>query len=235
MQKQKRTIRMRILGCLFATAFLCIGCAGQKEASLDMLQEETDSAKEELPVIQGTQDEASRQQETGQEPAQEVRTIPPDADAEQIYVQVNGAVEKPGVYQMEAGGRIFQAIELAGGMTQEAAPQSLNQAAVAADGQVITVYTYQEWEEIQNSAGTLPEGALTQTAADMQGIQDDRVNINTADLDTLCGIPGIGQTRARDIISYREQNGAFERIEDIQKVSGIKEGLFNRIKDKIKV
>lgn len=208
MQKQKRTIKTRILGCLFVTAFLCIGCAGQKEASLDMLQE------------------------TGQESAQEVRTIPPDADVEQIYVQVNGAVEKPGVYQMEAGGRIFQAIELAGGMTQEAAPQSLNQAAVAADGQVITVYTYQEWEEIQNSAEPLPEDALTQTAADMQ---DDRVNINTADLDTLCGIPGIGQTRARDIISYREQNGAFERIEDIQKVSGIKEGLFNRIKDKIKV
>lgn len=232
MQKQKRIIRMRILGCLFATAFLCVGCAGQKGTSLDMLQEETDSAGEALLVIQGTQDEASRQQETGQESAQEARTIPSDADVEQIYVQVNGAVEKPGVYQMEAGGRIFQAIELAGGMTQEAAPQSLNQAAVAADGQVITVYTYQEWEEIQNSAGKLPEDILTQNAAD---IQDDRVNINTADLDTLCGIPGIGQTRARDIITYREQNGAFERIEDIQKVSGIKEGLFNRIKDKIKV
>lgn len=232
MQKRKKNIKTRILGCLFATAFLCIGCAGQRETSLDMLQEETGGAKEESLVIQETQDEASTQQDTGQKPAQEASAIPSQADAQQIYVQVNGAVKMPGVYQMEAGGRIFQAIELAGGMTQEAAPQSLNQAAVAADGQVITVYTYQEWEEMQNSAGTLPKDALTQTAADMQ---DDRVNINTADLDTLCGIPGIGQTRARDIISYREQNGAFERIEDIQKVSGIKEGLFNRIKDKIKV
>lgn len=66
-------------------------------------------------------------------------------------------------------------------------------------------------------------------------LSDGRVNINTATAEQLCTIPGIGETRAQSIITYREQNGLFTTIEEIKNVSGIKEGLFQKIKEKIKV
>ena len=113
-------------------------------------------------------------------------------------------------------------------MTDEAATESLNQAQEVTDGQMIVLYTHAEWEKLQES-GALPEEALATEDA------DGRVNINTAGVEELCTISGIGKSRAESIVTYREQNGAFGSIEDIMKVSGIKDGLFQKIKDKIKV
>ena len=144
-----------------------------------------------------------------------------------IKVFVCGAVEQPGVYSVPAGSRLFEAIGLAGGMRADADPDYLNQARVLTDGEQIRVPTRAETEGMETPPA--------QTSAVGGGSSDGKVNINTADIEELQTLSGIGETRAKAIISYRETNGAFERIEDIMNVSGIKTALFNTIKDDITV
>ncbi len=143
---------------------------------------------------------------------------------DEIYVYVCGAVEKPGVYKLDTGSRVFEAVEKAGGLNREAAEDAVNQALALADGDEIRIPTKEEAEKAEN---VRPAGTDTEA-------EDGRVNINTASASELTGISGIGKTRAEAIISYRENNGAFAGIEDIKKVPGIKDGLFNKIKEKIR-
>lgn len=137
-----------------------------------------------------------------------------------IYVQVSGAVGKPGVYELSEGSRVFEAIALAGGLTDQANGRLLNQAAPLSDGQMI--YVYAQGEEPEETA-----------AQDTK--EDGRVNLNTASLEELLGLPGIGQAKAEGILAYRETHGGFGRIEDVMEIEGIKEGVFSKIKDRIKV
>lgn len=162
-----------------------------------------------------------------------------------IYVDVCGAVANPGVFQLAAGSRVFQAIEAAGGYLPEAALTCVNRAGVLTDGQQLYILTQEEMErqgldpaemakasdgQMNGSAGT---GQNTGMAAQVQ--QDNRININTADEAQLTTLTGIGATRAQAIITYREENGPFAAIEDIMNVQGIKEGTFAKIKDEIVV
>lgn len=162
-----------------------------------------------------------------------------------IYVDVCGAVANPGVFQLAAGSRVFQAIEAAGGYLPEAALTCVNRAGVLIDGQQLYILTQEEMErqgldpaemakasdgQMNGSAGT---GQNTGMAAQVQ--QDNRININTADEAQLTTLTGIGATRAQAIIAYREENGPFAAIEDIMNVQGIKEGTFAKIKDEIVV
>ena len=162
-----------------------------------------------------------------------------------IYVDVCGAVANPGVFQLAAGSRVFQAIEAAGGYLPEAALTCVNRAGVLTDGQQLYILTQEEMErqgldpaeivkasdgQMNGSAGT---GQNTGIAAQVQ--QDNRININTADEAQLTTLTGIGATRAQAIIAYREENGPFAAIEDIMNVQGIKEGTFAKIKDEIVV
>lgn len=162
-----------------------------------------------------------------------------------IYVDVCGAVANPGVFQLAAGSRVFQAIEAAGGYLPEAALTCVNRAGVLTDGQQLYIITQEEMErqgldpaemagasdgQMNGSAGT---GQNTGMTAQVQ--QDNRININTADEAQLTTLTGIGATRAQAIIAYREENGPFAAIEDIMNVQGIKEGTFAKIKDEIVV
>ena len=162
-----------------------------------------------------------------------------------IYVDVCGAVANPGVFQLAAGSRVFQAIEAAGGYLPEAALTCVNRAGVLTDGQQLYILTQEEMErqgldpaemagasdgQMNGSAGT---GQNTGMAAQVQ--QDNRININTANEAQLTTLTGIGATRAQAIIAYREENGPFAAIEDIMNVQGIKEGTFAKIKDEIVV
>lgn len=162
-----------------------------------------------------------------------------------IYVDVCGAVVNPGVFQLAAGSRVFQAIEAAGGYLPEAALTCVNRAGVLTDGQQLYILTQEEMErqgldpaemsgasdgQMNGSAGT---GQNTGMTAQVQ--QDNRININTADEAQLTMLTGIGATRAQAIIAYREENGPFAAIEDIMNVQGIKEGTFAKIKDEIVV
>ena len=162
-----------------------------------------------------------------------------------IYVDVCGAVANPGVFQLAAGSRVFQAIEAVGGYLPEAALTCVNRAGVLTDGQQLYILTQEEMErqgrdpvemagasdgQMNGSAGT---GQNTGMTAQVQ--QDNRININTADEAQLTTLTGIGATRAQAIIAYREENGPFAAIEDIMNVQGIKEGTFAKIKDEIVV
>jgi competence protein ComEA len=168
-----------------------------------------------------------------------------ETQPEMIYVDVCGAVANPGVFQLAAGSRVFQAIEAAGGYLPEAVQNCVNRAGVLTDGQQLYILTQEEMErqgldpaemagasdgQMNGSAGT---GQNTGIAAQAQ--QDNRININTADETQLTTLTGIGATRAQAIIAYRQEHGPFAAIEDIMNVQGIKEGTFAKIKDEIVV
>ena len=137
-------------------------------------------------------------------------------EADLICVFVGGAVSDSGVYLLPQGSRLYEAIEAAGGMAEDADPYYLNQAKILEDAEQIIVLTTQEVQERK---------------AEEAGL----VNINTADVSQLMQLNGIGQSRAEAIVAYREQCGQFKQIEDIQQVTGIKSGLYEKIKDKITV
>ena len=134
------------------------------------------------------------------------------------FVQVSGAVNSPGVYELGGESRVFHAILMAGGYKEDADLSGLNQAEKISDGQKIVIKTRDE---------AAMEAA---TSAD-----DGKVNINTADAKTLMTLPGIGESKANSIIKYRESKGSFNSIEDIKNISGIKDGVYNKIADSIKV
>lgn len=139
-----------------------------------------------------------------------------------IVVDICGAVVRPGVYELEEGMRVCDAVEAAGGLLEDADQASLNQAAVLQDAEKICVYTREE----------AAQGISGQTSGNGGS---GKVNINTADTAQLCTLSGIGASRAADIIAYREANGGFQSIEDIMNVSGIKEATFQKIRDEIAV
>ena len=137
-----------------------------------------------------------------------------DALAEQGVGCVNSPEEVP------EGSRAAEALELAGGMTTEADPFYVNLAEIVTDGQKLYFPTASEAEELE-AAGKAAEEGL--------------VNINTASAEELCTLPGIGASRAADIVRYREKNGAFQTKEDIMKVSGIKQNAYDKLCDRITV
>lgn len=167
-----------------------------------------------------------------------------------IYVDVCGAVVNPGVYELSLDSRVFQAIEKAGGYLPGAAASYLNRARSLYDGQQIYVPTQEEVdsqtipltqdETAQDGvvqAGTAQTGTAADNTADGTGSTQagQRINLNTADVSQLSTLTGVGESKALAIIAYREENGPFTSIEDIMNVPGIKEGTYEKIKDKIAI
>ena len=141
-----------------------------------------------------------------------------------VYVDVSGCVKKPGVYEVSADSRIFEVIELAGGVTPDADTSYINQAEPVTDGLKINV---PDRNQTENSVSGETSSALQD--------ENGKVNINTADMTRLQDLPGVGPVTAEKIISHRENNGYFRSIEDIKNVSGIGEKTFEKIKDMISV
>ena len=144
-------------------------------------------------------------------------------------VHVCGAVERPGVYELPQGSRIYQAIECAGGLSNEADPDYLNQADFVSDGEKVYVPTREEVAEMDSPL----QNVVTQSGE--TGVPSGLVNLNTASEEQLCTLPGIGSSKAKSIIAYREEHGSFDRIESVMNVAGIKDGLFQKIKAYITV
>ncbi len=142
--------------------------------------------------------------------------------AAEIWVYICGAVSQPGVYSLKEGARLYQLLELAGGATAEGALEAVNLAALLTDGQKVVIPT---WEQVTDPAWTENEQG--------EGVAERKVNINNASAEELMTLPGIGASRAAAIIQYREEQGPFQSIEQIMEVSGIKEGAFQKIQDKI--
>ncbi len=159
-----------------------------------------------------------------------------------VTVHVIGEVNTPGVVTLEEGARIIDAINAAGGKTEEADLSKINLAYVVEDGvqiyvpsitEVANVGENEKNSYIREDAG---EGIIISTATQEEGEEKQtKVNINTANLEKLQTLPGIGESTARKIIEYREQNGKFQTIEDIKNVTGIGDSKFNSLKDLIVV
>ena len=145
-------------------------------------------------------------------------------EPELIQIYICGAVNDPGVYILSVDSRMNDAVSAAGGFTEDADVTSVNLAARISDEDMIYVYTR---EQIEN--GEYISGPWNGT------INNVLVNINTANVKELCSLPGIGESRAKDIITYREKYGTFQKKEDIMKVSGIKESVYQKICDLISV
>lgn len=131
-----------------------------------------------------------------------------------------GAVINPGVVEIPEGSRAEDALTAAGGFASEAGREAVNLAEWVKDGQMLYFPT---------------EGEARERRAQEADAAAGLVNINTADAAALCTLPGVGESRAADIIAYREANGGFESCEDIMKVTGIKDAMYQKIKDRITV
>lgn len=151
--------------------------------------------------------------------------VPSGAQGASVCVHVCGSVREEGVYFLSEDARISDAIAAAGGFKEDASTSYLNLAARITDGMKIYVPSLEEV-----TRGDIPKD--NENA--MPGMTGDgRININTAGLEALMTLPGIGETRAGDIIAWRDAHGGFSEITDIMNVSGIKEAMFERIKDRI--
>lgn len=134
-----------------------------------------------------------------------------------VFVHVAGAVKKPGVYKIDEGSRVIEAINLAGGFTKEADKDSLNLAAKVTDSQKITVSFKSQAASIQSS--TSSDSAL--------------INLNTATEEQLDELPGIGETMAKRILEYREEKGSFSSVDELKEIEGIGEKKFAKLKEKV--
>lgn len=192
------------------------------------------------------QEDKTEEQNTTEPQSTGEQNVPAEnAEPQTIYVHVCGAVVNPNVYELPTGSRVYEAVQMAGGFTEDADESYVNQAQTLSDGVKLVIPTIEQTQAMvtENSEVDLvgivgEQGGVQETAASAQGetaSSDGKININTATEAELCNIPGIGATRAAAIVAYRQEKGGFSAIEDIMNVSGIKEGTYEKIKDSIKV
>lgn len=197
------------IGTLILAAFLFLaGCGGSREE--DTLEEF------EISEEDGAEDKEAPEEnpdDTGQ------------TEGAAVYVYVCGAVNAPGVYELSGDARVFEALESAGGMTGDASLESVNLARAVVDGEQIYVPTVEE----------AARGTGVGTESNIKSAEQSKVNINTASRDELMTLTGIGEAKAESIIRYREEHGAFKSVEELMEIEGIKEGVFNKIKDDITI
>lgn len=143
-----------------------------------------------------------------------------------LYVDIGGEVMKPGVYEVSEGTRLFEVIDKAGGLTEDADIDGINRAETVQDGQKIM---------IGRQGGNPNENREGYSANNVTDTGEGKVNINTADAAALQTIPGIGPSKADRIIEYRESEGKFNEIDDIKNISGIGNKTFESIKEYITV
>lgn len=200
-------------------------------------EEKTGDLEEELRSLQEEQffSESSVKEETEEQRSFESSSKEQE-EPSVIVVHLCGEVVDPGVYEIEDGTRLYQAVELAGGFTEAAEEEFLNLAVLLEDGMQIRILSKEEAAPFmeEKRADSLSFDSSTKKEKEA-GNEKKKVNLNTADETELCTLPGIGESRARAILQYREENGSFQAPEDVMKVSGIKETAYEKIKDLITV
>lgn len=151
-----------------------------------------------------------------------------NTESKSIYVYVSGAVKTPGLIELSLGERVAAAIDKAGGFSDDADTTATNLAKVAEDGEQITIPSKNASAEAQNTDASGGENSLSSASS-----QSGKVNINTADLSQLQTISGIGPSKAKKILDYRQSNGKFKSVDDLSNVSGIGEKTLSSIRDQI--
>ena len=203
-QTYEKQIKIAVIAIVVITALLLFGGNGKNN---EIVVEQTGEMETELM-------EEEIDTETGNEELQSM--------ASKLVVDISGCVKNPGVYEFEDGTRLHDVIQQAGGLTEEADIDAINQAELVTDGQKILIP--EKLETMDGAEST----TFTQNA-----VSNGKININQADSTTLQEISGIGPATADKIIQYREANGRFQSIEDLKNVSGIGDKTFEKMKDKI--
>lgn len=176
----------------------------------------------------------------------EVEKVEVDLKDDLVYVDIKGAVKKPGVYKINSDKKIIDVITMAGGLMENANTDNINLSRKVTDEMVIIIYTN---EEVKNSnivdtvikvvdkecvcPNIQNDGCINTEINDSITNVNKTININTATLEELMSINGLGEAKAKAIIKYREENGYFKIIDDLLNVSGIGEALFEKIKEYI--
>ena len=188
-----------------------------------------------------------------EKPSEEVVETPP------IYVEVKGAVNHPGVFEVNENNIINDVIALAGGLKDNAYTDNINLSKKVSDELVVYVFTKEEYKKNSSSNNTHTNTSSTSSSKESYQIDEATknnisiitssnsetttsqdttsklININTASAQELTSLPGIGETKANNIVSYRTENGYFKTIEDLKNVSGIGDATFEQLKDYITV
>ena len=161
---------------------------------------------------------------------------------ENITVDVKGEVNKPGVYKLPVGSRVIDAIKISGGTTKKADTSLLNLSKILTDENVIIVYNKYSQQTVKyvekecncsNNDGCINNNNVV--GNDSESSTNEKISINKATKEELMKLSGIGESKALDIINYRNENGLFKSIEDLKQISGIGEKLFEKIKDQITI
>lgn len=221
--KEKKLSFIQMALVFFLLVGFLVLSGGKKDATV-VIQEPTQ--REDTPISEGedsTPTDRSIEEETTLEPLE-------------IFVHVSGQVQKPGVVCLPSGARVYEAVEKAGGMTDDGDLESVNLAAVLVDQQKVVVGSLRERLE-QAAAGNsslFPTQDPSETTQET-GVNSGKININTATQEQLETLPGIGPVIAQNIINYRQQQGIFKSIEDIKNVNRIGEATFANIRDLIGV
>lgn len=236
----------RLVGCCLWISFftglmiltgVLAGCSGSvwKEETRteqdntdpeDSMEAQQNSVEEQTEQIEAADAASFAQTEDAQAKADKEQTA---AEETRIYVDVCGQVTNPGVYALPAGSRVYEAVNLAGGFTDQAAPACINQADVLQDGQQIYVYSLEE------AAAQRVSAPAVKTAETEVAVSEGKVDLNHADKAALMTLTGIGETRAEAILAYRREHGSFSSPEELMKVDGIKEKTYDKLKDEIMV
>lgn len=167
---------------------------------------------------------------SAREPEGQSITLRPAPTPQDLVVHVAGAVVRPGVYRLPENSRVQDAINAAGGFLAEADKNSFNLAALLEDGERLDVPYTEGFTPVPDTFTIIPNAT-----PDLSIANEDLINVNTASLSELDTLPGIGPTTAQKIIDYRNANGPFGAIDDIQNVSGIGPATYDKIKDLITV
>lgn len=216
-----------VLGILIFLSLVVLGLSAYIIYSLNNEEENLNIALEDSPVkIEDAEEETN----------------------ESIYVEVKGAVQNPGVYAMNEQDLINDAINLAGGFLDNAYTDNINLSKKVTDELVIFVYTEKEYQNNTYSNTTSSNNdyqidnalknkvsIITSDSTNSDTETSSLININLASITELMTLPGIGETKANNIISYREENGFFKAIEEIKNVSGIGDATFDQFKALITV
>ena len=175
-------------------------------------------------VVQRTDDSAS---------TAEAESGTGETAVKHIFVHVVGSVQAPGMVELEAGQRVSDAVQAAGGFTPEADQLSVNLARQVEDGEQIVVGSVQE--STGSSSSGQSSSSSEQSSETGTSAASGKVNINTATVEQLTTLKGVGEATAQKIIDYRQQNGSFKKIEDLKNVSGIGDKRYAALKDSITV
>lgn len=163
------------------------------------------------------------------------------------YVDIKGAVNNPGVYKLKEDSRVIDAINNSGGLKENADTSIINLSKKIEDEMVIIIYSKEDLQKYKDNLSTkaiedeikkekisIDKNNKAEINIDLKE-DNGKININTASKEELTTLPGVGESKAEAIIKYREDNGNYEKIEDIKNVSGIGESAFEKIKDNITV